>query len=183
MHGLTHQSVPLRGFILDSMPYALQKESREGKDPEVAKAQVSSSTKGGPPADVHITVDKQANGITVVIRECKAVAGRDGQADLTPVFESLKGCPTGLVTLLSPAEGGLAAYTWSQPSLATDIPNLLVYGSGETGKDKDKGKKEEVGKGAARWSVGHYRRTQSAILHETTYRSPRRGSRPSPRRP
>lgn len=117
-----------------------ERKGKEAKGPEV------SSKAPPPPADIFIEVEKgnkgQSNEIKVTIRECKAVAGRDGQADLAPVFESLKGCPTGLVTLLSPADGGPAAYTWSQPSVATDIPNLLIYGSGET--TPGKGKKDEV---------------------------------------
>lgn len=79
--------------------------------------------------------------VRISVRECKVEAGRGGQADLAPVFEALKGCPTGLVTLLSPAQGGPQAYTWSQPSVAADIPNLLIYGSGAGAK----GKTDEVG--------------------------------------
>lgn len=119
----------------------------EGGSKGGVKIEKTVKTNGGIPDTVlieHKEGDKAAgepDTVQITIRECKAVAGRDGEADLAPVFESLRGCPTGLVTLLSPAQGGPAAYTWSQPSVASDIPTLLLHGSGAT----TKGKKDEVG--------------------------------------
>ena len=70
------------------------------------------------------------------------------QSDLSPVFERLKGCPTGMVTLLSQAQGGPAVYTWSSLSPASDIGNLLLYGptssSSSSSSSKDK-KLEKAG--------------------------------------
>jgi hypothetical protein len=123
------------------------------KDQEKIEASVQNM--GGRPDTMVIDIkegDKakgEAKTVKVTLRECKAVAGRDGQAELGPVFASLKGCPTALVTLVSPAEGGPAAYSWSEPSVAADIPNLLIYGSGAA---QGKGKKDEVRAWA--WACG-----------------------------
>lgn len=111
------------------------------------KVEKSVTTHGGLPDTVIIETKEgdKAKGepdtVHIAFKECQVEAGRGGKADLTPVFAALKGCPTGLVTLLSQAEGGPPAYSWSQPSNATDIPNLLIYGS----RMAAKGKKDDVG--------------------------------------
>lgn len=64
----------------------------------------------------------------ITIKNCAATAGVDGESDLQPVFDSLKGCPTALVNLLSPADGGPAVYKWANTSSMNDIGNLLLFG-------------------------------------------------------
>jgi hypothetical protein len=72
----------------------------------------------------------------MTIKNCAATAGIDGADDLNTVIATLKGCPTGMVTLLSEEQGGPAGYSWSKPSLGSDVGNLLLLGPSPTGKEK-----------------------------------------------